>query len=153
MSTILEVGDANYTRRFGGERVTNSDVLNLNQDGPKTTIVGDLSGAPQISSNTFDCIILTQTLQLIYDIRPAIRTLFRMLKPGGVVLASVPGTPQSYDGQWREPWCWSFTPLSIRRLFEELFSPASVKVEAWGNVLAATGFLQGLAAEKLSRES
>jgi hypothetical protein len=44
---------------------------------------------------------------------------------------------------------WSFTSRSVRQLFEEVFPPTSVAVEAHGNVLAATAFLQGLASEEL----
>ena len=36
--------------------------------------------------NTFDCIVLTQTLHLIYDVRLAIERLRRALAPGGVLL-------------------------------------------------------------------
>ena len=149
---VLEIGDADYTRRFGGGRVTSSDVLNLHAGVPGITIVGDLSRAPHIDSEVFDCIILTQTLQYVYDFRAAVRTLDRILKPSGVVLASVPGISQTADAQWGEYWCWCFTRLSIRRLFEEVFPRTNVNVEAWGNVLAATAFLQGLAVEELSRE-
>jgi hypothetical protein len=42
--------------------------------------------------------------------------------------------------------------LSVRRLFEEVFPSANIKVEAYGNVLTAIAFLHGLAVEELHQE-
>ena len=149
---VLEVGDDNYTRRFGAERVTKSDVLNLLEGSPGTTIVADLQSAPRIGSRSFDCIILTQTLQCIYDVRAAIRTLHRILRPSGVLLVTLPGISQTYDAEWGESWCWNFTVRSARKLFEQAFAVENVEVQFHGNVLASIAFLQGLAAEELREE-
>lgn len=65
---VLEMGDAAYTRRFGGDRVTKSDVMHVVSGNPEATIVGDLTRADHIPSDSFDCIILTQTLQMIVDV-------------------------------------------------------------------------------------
>ena len=147
---MLEIGDDTYTRKFGGDHVTKSDVLHITQGNAKATIVTDLACADRIPSDTFDCIIFTQTLQFIYEVRPAIRTLQRILKPGGALLATFPGISQisRYDmDRWGE--YWRFTTLSARRLFEEIFPAENVSVKAYGNVLAAVAFLHGLAAEEL----
>jgi glycosyltransferase involved in cell wall biosynthesis len=146
---VLEIGDNSYTSRFGGNRVTQSDVLHVQEGNPQATFVGDLSSAEHIPSDVFDCIILTQTLHLIYDMRAAMSTLYRILKPGGVLLATVPGISQLERGQWKDAWYWSLTILSTRRLTEEAFPTEGVEVESHGNVLAATAFLMGLAAEEL----
>jgi SAM-dependent methyltransferase len=150
---VLEIGEDTYTRRFGGDRVARSDVLHVQEGNPKATVVADLTCADSIPSDAFDCIIFTQTLQFIYDVRAAIRHLHRILKPGGVLLATFPGISQisRYDmDRWGD--YWRFTTLSARRLFEEVFPPGKVTVRAYGNVLAAVAFLHGLAAEELRRE-
>jgi SAM-dependent methyltransferase len=150
---VLEIGDDTYTRRFGGDRVARSDVLHVQEGNPKATIVADLTCADSIPSDTFDCIIFTQTLQFIYDVRAAIRHLHRILKPGGVLLATFPGISQisRYDmDRWGD--YWRFTTLSARMLFEEVFPSGNVTVRAYGNVLAAVAFLHGLSAEELRRE-
>jgi hypothetical protein len=46
---------------------------------------------------------------------------------------------------------WRFTSLSARRLLEELSPGDKVTVEPYGNVLTATAFLYGIAAEELRR--
>jgi SAM-dependent methyltransferase len=148
---VLEIGDASYTRRFGGERVSVSDVLHVREGNPEATIVADLSRGDNIASDSFDCIILTQTLHLLYEVRSAIRTIHRILKPGGVLLATFPGISQISRDEWRKSWYWAFTSLSARQLFEEAFPADDVEVETHGNVLAAISFLHGLATEELRK--
>lgn len=149
---VLEIGDAAYTRRFGGDRVTQSDVFHADETNSEATIFGDLSNAAHIPSDSFDCLILTQTLQLIYDVELALKTIYRILKPGGVVLVTVPGITQLSDQEWKRSWYWNYTTLSATRLFEDIFSPANIQVKTHGNVLAAVSFLEGLAAEELRPE-
>ena len=129
-----------------------SDVLHVVEGDPQATIIADLASADHIPSNSFDCIILTQTLQLIYDVRAALKTIYRILKPSGILLATFPGISQTYDNEWGDTWYWNFTSLSARRLFEEVFPTEHLKIEAFGNVLAAISFLHGLAVEELRPE-
>lgn len=150
---VLEVGEDTYTSRYGGNRVLKSEVLHVTQGNPKATIVADLTSADFISSDSFDCIILIQTLQCIWDIRAAVRTLYRILKPGGVILLSLPGITQAsrYDmDRWGD--YWRFTTQSAHRLFEEIFRPENLKIVAYGNVLVASASLYGLAVEDLRPE-
>jgi glycosyltransferase involved in cell wall biosynthesis/SAM-dependent methyltransferase len=146
---VLEIGDASYTHSFGGSRVSRSDVLHVSEGNPEATFVADLADAPHLPADAFDCVVLTQTLQLVYELRAAVATLYRILKPGGVLLLTVPGVSQISQDPWRESWHWGFTSLAIRRLLEEAFPATLVDVEAHGNVLAATAFLQGIAVEEL----
>jgi glycosyltransferase involved in cell wall biosynthesis len=148
---VLEIGDDAYSKRFGGARIRQQDVLHNVPGSPGVTITADLADAPQIPANTFDCIIFTQTLHYIFDLQSAVRTLYRILKPGGVLLATLPGISQiCRDQENKQSDCWRFTDVSTRRLFGERFGEAHIRVETRGNVLAATAFLQGLAAEDLT---
>ncbi|AFY87865.1 glycosyltransferase [Chroococcidiopsis thermalis] len=152
---VLEVSENKYTLKFGSDRVSKSDILHVTQDNLAATIVADLTCCDEnsVPSNTFDCIIITQTLPFIYDVRAAIATLHRILKPGGVILATFAGISQVSRSDM-ETWgeYWRFTTLSTRKLFSEAFPAAQIKVEAYGNVLAAMSFLQGLAVEELRQE-
>ncbi|HZS05715.1 MAG TPA: methyltransferase domain-containing protein [Blastocatellia bacterium] len=151
---VLELGDDSYTVRFGGGRVTGSDVLHVETGHAGVTIVADLTAAPQIANETFDCVIFTEALHFIYDFRAALETLYRILKPGGVLLATFPGVSLQICRAEADRWgdYWRFTTYSARRLFEEVFPPPNVHVEAHGNVLAAVASLHGLAAGELRRE-
>lgn len=145
----LEIGDDEYTRRYGCDRTTRRDVLHVHGRNPAATIVGDLADAPQIADGTFDCIVVTQTLHLIYDVDLAVATLHRILRPGGVVLATFPGISQLSGDEWSRTWSWGFDSRLAHRLFASRFGEENVSIEASGNSLAAAAFLQGLATVEL----
>jgi SAM-dependent methyltransferase len=148
---VLEIGDNSYTLRFGSGRVTTSEMLNL-EDSPAATIVADLTKADHLPSDCYDCIILTQTLHFIYDFRAAVRSVHRLLRPGGVLLATFPGITHTTDDPSSSPRSWSFTPFSAQRTFAEYFPAAAVQVRSFGNVLAAASFLYGLSAGELTKD-
>jgi len=147
---VLEIKEPLYTHRFGGDRVTQSDVLHVEPGNPHATLVADLTQADHLPTDTFDCIILTQTLPFIYDVEAAVNTLHRILKPGGVLLATVPGISQ-ISGEDMERWgqYWCFTTRSIQQLLETAFLPDHLSVATHGNVLAAIALLHGLVTEEL----
>jgi len=142
-----------YTVRFGGSRVTRSDVLHHQPGNPNATLVADLSRDNDLPDNAFDCIICTQTLPFIYDLRPAVACLHRILKPGGVLLVTVPGISRvSPEDMARSGDFWRFTTASMQRLFREHFSAAQLDIASYGNVLTASSFLYGIVAEELDAE-
>jgi SAM-dependent methyltransferase len=147
---VLEIAGNTYTSRFGGTRVGRSEILDVDPSNRQATLIADLADAPHIADNQFDAIILTQTLQLIFDVRSSIHTLHRLLKPGGVLLVTVPGISSLCRKAGTEPsWCWAFTAVSLRRLIQEQFGTDRVTVKADGNILAAISFLEGLSAGEL----
>lgn len=148
---VVEVGDDAYTRRFGGDSVTRRDILHVSADNPQATLIADLADAANVPSDRFDCVIVTQTLHLIYDMGAAVRTLHRILRPGGVCLATVPGISQVGRGAWQDTWYWALTGTAARRLFSDAFGGEGVSVETHGNVLASCAFLQGIASDELTR--
>jgi hypothetical protein len=147
---VLEIGDNVYTRTFGGERVKKSDILHVDQTNPQATITGDLSHADHIPAEQFDCIVLTQTLHLIFDFKSALKQCYRILKHGGTLLLTVPGITPIDHGQWKDTWYWSFTGKSIQKLLSEHFDPLNIQVQTHGNVLAATAFLYGMGHKEIS---
>jgi glycosyltransferase involved in cell wall biosynthesis/SAM-dependent methyltransferase len=146
---VLEVGDDAYCRRFGAQRVTQQDVLHVKADNAAATLVGDLSQPGTLPAAAFDCLVLTQTLHLIFDMQAAVAEMHRGLRPGGVVLLTVPGISRIDRDEWGADWFWSLTPAAATRLFSGVFGADNVRVECHGNVFAATAFLQGLAVEEL----
>ncbi len=149
---VLEINDDRYSKRYGGDRVTKLDIIHPDDTNPQATIVADLADAPQIPDDSFDCMICTQTIMYIYDVHAAIRTMHRILAPGGVVFVTVPGVSricQPEDRIWGD--FWRFTTTSITRLFKDAFGDqGAVTVETHGNVLTAAAQLYGIAAEELT---
>jgi len=149
--TTLEAGGlVNYTREFGGSNVTKADVLYPKEGFPDATVIGDLATGIGIPLDNYDCIILTQVYGFIFDLAGAIQNTYQALKPGGVLLATLPGITKipRYDlEQWGD--YWRFTEACAVRLFGNVFGSENVVVAAYGNVLVACSLLQGLAQQDL----
>jgi SAM-dependent methyltransferase len=152
---VLEVGSNDYTRRFGGARVARSDVIDVSEENQARTITADLTHCPSIDDDTFDCVICTQTLLFIYDVTAAVRELHRIVKPAGVVLATLPGIAKICErpliGGAGEDY-WRFTSSSARRLFGDSFGEKNIEMVTYGNVLAAISFLHGLVVPEFTVE-
>jgi SAM-dependent methyltransferase len=149
---VLEVGDNKYTRAYGRDKVIKSDILHIDESNKSATFIGDLSNAPHLPDNTFDCFIMTQTLHLIYDFKEALRRCRRILKPGGTLLLTVPYiNPIAFD-LWGDYWYWAFTERAMKEIMAETFPDDVVGISNYGNVLSASAFLYGMGSKELTRE-
>jgi len=146
---VLEVKDNDYTFRYG-TAVTTSDVLDIDPTNSQATIIADLAAAETIASNLFDCFILTQTIQFIYDIRSALLHTHRILKPGGVLLATVPAISR-IDKHLQKTDYWRLTVPSSHLLFGDVFGHDNIDIVSYGNVLTGITFLTGMACEELAQ--
>lgn len=144
---VLEVKDSGYTDRLG-HALTERAVLDVDPANERATHVADLARADGLPSGAFDCFLLNQTLQLIFDVSAALTHAHRILRPGGVLLLTVPVTSRLCDPPLTD--YWRFTPLAVAGLLDEIFGPGAVTVSGHGNVLAQVAFLEGLAAEDLT---
>ena len=147
---VLEVRDPAYTQRFGGGAVTASDVVDIDSGNGLANVVADLCRADGIPSGTYDCIILTQTLQLVDDLEAALAECTRILKPGGVLLVTAPCVIRVDDEAGRDGDFWRLTEASARRLFAAAFPLDAFDVTAYGNVKACSAFLYGISAEEMA---
>jgi SAM-dependent methyltransferase len=98
---------------------------------------------------TFDCFLLTQTLQYVYDLQSAVGHAHRILRPGGTVLCTVPTVSRIARGTLETEY-WRLTAPGCQRLFADAFQGGTVEARTHGNVLTAVAFLIGMAAEELS---
>lgn len=150
---VAEFQDSGYTLRYGASKVTQADIIDIDVRNTQRTLTLDIVQTAAAPESMLDCIICTQTLFLIFDFKSAIRTIFKMLNPGGVVLATLPGICQllppdmagGADGEW-----WRFTSSSARASFAEIFGNENVEVTTYGNVLSSIASLHGLVQEELT---
>jgi SAM-dependent methyltransferase len=149
---VLEVGGRAYTQRFG-RSVDRSDILDNNPANPNATILGDLEFALNIRSNEFDCLVFTQVLQFVYNLGDCIHELSRIMKPGGVLLATVPTVSRIDISYGPAQDYWRFTAASCERLFGDVFGQEQLSVQSFGNVFSCTAFLAGAAYEEVSQKA
>ncbi len=146
----LEIKSPTYLRHYDGG-LTACDVLDIDPGNRDATVVADLTAADHLPGEQYDCFVLTQTLQFIYDWQAALRHARRILKPGGVLLVTVPVVSRM-DRALSDVDYWRFTPPACERMFGDVFGAQHVDVRAFGNVLTASAFLMGLAAEDLRQD-
>ncbi len=140
--SVLEVQEGDYTRRFGTS-VTRGDVVDVDEANREATIIADLRAAANIPSSTYDCVILTQTVHVIDDMKAVVAECHRILRPGGVVLATLPCVSRVCLEYGPNGDFWRVTPAGARCLFETVFG-ADVSISTYGNALATSAFVLGL---------
>jgi peptidoglycan/xylan/chitin deacetylase (PgdA/CDA1 family) len=146
---VLEVQEDDLTNACGGGRVTRHEILDIDAANQRATVFTDLRQAPELATETFDCIILTQTLHVVDDLRAALAECYRILKPGGVLLATFPAASRVCLEYGEAGDFWRMTPAGARAAVESAFAPADVSSQAFGNVLTNVAFLHGLSAAEL----
>lgn len=148
---VLEVGDSRYSHQFG-QRVKLYSVLHVDPKNPDATLVGNLEKPETLPENRFHCFICTQTFQYIYNFEEGIRGAYRLIAPGGVLLATFPAVSQRSTGG-TDRWVdyWRFTSPSVERGFSRFFGKENTTVKAYGNAYVSSCFLMGLAAEEIPK--
>lgn len=145
----LEITDNYYTSKFGRTRVTTSDVLDINRKNRKATIYGDLRRLTSVKSNTYDCFIATQTYVMIDDLDAAIKESERILKPGGILLVTLPCLGPVFN---KKNHYWRFTAASSYYLFGKYFPKKSLSITTYGNALVGQAFWVGLGREDMTKD-
>jgi len=145
--SVLEVHDNAYTTKFGDDRVSQSTVVDIDATNPRATLIADLQLAGSLPADSYDCIILTQTLHLLRRPGQCIENCFAALRSGGVLLVTAPSvsrvSPTYPDGDF-----WRFTPAGIAELLDRHW-PSDSTVEAFGNLRTCMAFLMGEVVEDL----
>ena len=88
---------------------------------PEPTFVGDLADGSFLPDDAFDCVVLTQTLHLVYDFAAALARL-PASRARGVLLMTVPGISNVDAAEWGSTWHYSFTRHSVQRMCEAAFA-------------------------------
>lgn len=145
---VLEIQGTAFTRRFGSQVRTSHSIDLFPQFKP--TYLCDLAAADIIPSNMYDCFLLPNTLHGLRDIRGCMRHMLRVLKPGGVILATASLFEPLMPLETPYPDCWRLTAAGWSELAAELWPGHDCEIDGYGNCLAAVAALYGLAYEELT---
>jgi SAM-dependent methyltransferase len=127
--------------------VRESHTVDINPEF-RPTYTCDLADATQMPNGYYDCFLLPNTLQHLVRLEPALRTMLRVVRPGGTILLSAAGLlPLIPDGGDY----WRLTTEGWRVLLDTEWSGCDVTIEGHGNCLAAAAAIYGLAHEELSQ--
>lgn len=149
---VLEIAENTYTLRYGEDRVKESCVLHINGAG-KNVIKGNLETGEGLEDDSFDAMIITQTLMFLLDVRSVVDHIYCALKQGGTAVLTVAGISQVSrydDDRWGH--YFGFYETGIKKLCCQVFGEDNVEISAYGNVKTAAAMLYGLCSEDLQPE-
>lgn len=146
---VLEVKEDLYASKYGHD-ISRIEILDVNARNLEATLIADLGDAASVPESTYDCAIVTQTLQYIPAVDTAMTNIWRSLKPGGCLLLTVPCLAKG-EATLRSGESWRFLPAGLEALVHRACEPApsSFEITAHGNLTVAIANLLGLAAEEL----
>lgn len=142
---VLEIQTTDHIRRYGSN-VTVAHTLDMNP-AFHPTYCCDLASAATVLTRSYDCFLLPNTLCFIRDIDAALREARRIVRPGGAILATVPGfvplTPDVED-------YWHASADGWRLIAGRVWPDCETSVETHGNCLAAAAAMYGVSVEELT---
>ncbi len=154
----LEIGTSVTLRQYGGAAIQRADALDLAAHSPEITVVGDLSRADHIPSDTYDCFLNQFSMHVIFDVESALYHSVRMLKPGGVLLVNFSCVdyyfPRGLDMHTGAPFFlfWWFTPIHVENLLRNVgLTEADYEITMYGNLFARVAYQMNVPAEELTR--
>jgi hypothetical protein len=146
---VLEAETAERTHRYGRD-VERVDVLDVDAYNDDVTLLVDLADAGSLPEAAFDCVLLVHVLTRVTNVDVALSNAWGSVARGGALLVSVP-TVRAVDttDSGRGVDTWRMLPAGLQEILESRCPDGDVDVEGFGNVLAATALLMGVAAEEL----
>ena len=144
-----EIAAADYLQRFGGDRLRRVEVIDNDPGNPRATIVADLAEADSLSTDSFDCLVVMQTLQYLARPEIAVAGCLRALRPGGTLLLAVPALAPHDQREAETSDHWRFWPAGVASMLRRVAPDLDHQVTGYGNLVASLAFLHGLCAEEL----
>ena len=143
---VLEVQTASYTERFG-RHVTSSETFDIVPQFHPTYLCDFAHADDVLPAGAYDCLLLPNTFPHFRDLDRCLAQAFRVVRPGGAILASagglIPLTGDVAD-------YWRLSPDGWREVLAPAWRGADVTVTGHGNCLAAVAAQMGLVVEELS---
>ena len=142
-----EVGGTMYSKKFYPD--ASKMMIDYSNNGD------DLTRIESLHHEKCDVFICTQVFNFIFDVKAAIEGAYYLLKPNGYMLATVAGNISQVSRYDMDNWgdYWRFTYLSIKKLIATVFGEDNIDIQVYGNLLATTAYIQGLAVEDLPNPS
>lgn len=143
---VLEIQLPGYTERFG-HGVTAAHSVDIVPTFAPTYVCDLAQSKGIIPDASYDCFLLPNTLCVLRDIEGCLRHALRVVRPGGMILATTAAlVPLTGDA----PDYWHLSADGWREVAERAWSrDGEFEIDAHGNCLAAVAAMLGLAYEEL----
>ncbi len=142
---VIEIQTRDHIRRYGSGIVA-ADTLDIDPSFQPTHCC-DLAHADRVPSGSYDCFLLPNTLCFLRNLDASLREARRIVRPGGIILATVPGfVPLTADVEDY----WHASAAGWRVVAARVWPDCDTTVESHGNCLAAAAAMYGIAVEELT---
>ncbi|MGE0446378.1 MAG: methyltransferase domain-containing protein [Vicinamibacterales bacterium] len=145
---VLEIQSPGHALRFGHDLAA-ADSIDIDPRYAPTYLCDLAQSQEVVPDNSYDCFLLPNTLCHLERVDECLRQALRIVRPGGVILASaaafVPLTADARD-------YWHLSADGWRAVAGRAWGGHEVRVEQHGNCLAAVAAMLGLAHEELDPE-
>jgi SAM-dependent methyltransferase len=131
---ILEIGRSIYFSQINRKQINSYHCLDIEMF-PDIDIIADIQSMPQIQNDTFDSIVCTQVLEHVKNPYNAINEFYRILRPSGKLLLTVPFL-NSYHMEPHD--YWRFTEYALRELLSDFSSTDIVNLGNTTSFILAT---------------
>ena len=145
---VLEIGSRTWADRAPAGRVTAVDIIDIDPDNLRATILADPSDPLVLDESSYDCVIMASPVGYPSDPAVVLKTLWAAVKPGGTILLSSPviGPINIQDeGGWR------LKAASLQMLVERALPDAQVSARDFGSLATAIASIASIPAERVRK--
>lgn len=143
---VLEIQETGYTRRYG-HHLGDVHSIDINPRFAPTYVCDLARSTDVIPNDRYDCFLMPNTLCFLRDLDACLRHALRVVRPGGLILATAPCfVPLIPDG----PDYWRLSADGWREIVSRVWPDCDVEIQSEGNCLTATAAMHGLAFEELT---
>ena len=143
---ILEVGTSTWADRAETSRVTSVDVIDMDPDNPRATILADPCDPVALGPSSYDCVIMSRPLPCHGGPAGALSAFWTALEPGGTILLSWPVIHSTCDPRAHQ---WRLTASEMRALAEKTLPDARTSVCDRGSLAMAIAMMAGITVEQM----
>ncbi len=145
---VLEIQINGYTLRFGKDISVTHTVDIRREFNP--TYLCDLAECDNvIPDDYYDCFVMPNTLHHLQDLHKCLKNALRIVRPGGVILASasafIPLVPDIPD-------YWRLSVNGWKEIINKAWAGCDVELKSYGNCLAVVASMLGLSSEELKEK-
>ena len=144
---VLEIQAPGYTMKYGRALAAADSVDIVLRHNENLTYLCDLAKSERVIPDaSYDCFLLPNTLSHLRDVEGCLRNALRVVRPGGVILATTAAlVPLTAD----VPDYWHASAAGWREIADRSWPGCDVRIDQHGNCLAAVAAMLGLTVEEL----
>lgn len=149
---VLEVGSDRCAVAFGHD-LRRVEIVDIATDNLRATLIADIGEVGSLQPGAYDAAVVAHALQFVAEPAVALANLWQGLRPGGLLLVTVPALGRC-DPFAAGTESWRFLEPGLRHAAAETLrpAPAELTVRTYGNLRTALAALAGIAADELTVE-